>query len=334
MTEKNAEHARKTNRFGRFMRRLSNRVKMNRRSFIIYSLLRSLVVVAMVLQFMEGNYEDAALCILALFLFLMPSLAEQSFRIEIPPLFEIIIYCFIYASAILGEINHYYTLIPGWDTMLHTLAGFLTAAIGFSMIDLLNRHSSRMNLSPVYQALMAFCFSMTIGVLWEFCEFFMDQVVGFDMQKDFIVTSFSSHALAASPYDKPVRVSGIAKTVIETASGKTYTVDGYIDLGIIDTMKDLLVNCLGAVVFSVIGCIHVSTRKKSDYIERISSDFLVRPQTPEETAEMKKYLDEAEANRKTIHSRRSRNADTKRQKVTPEGSDDSAEDTEPAEQKD
>jgi hypothetical protein len=96
----------------------------------------------------QHNYQSAALCVLSLILFLIPAFVQDKMRLSIPPLFQSIIFGFIFAAEILGEVNHYYVRIPGWDTMLHTMNGFLCAAIGFSMIYLLNRGSSNVNLSP------------------------------------------------------------------------------------------------------------------------------------------------------------------------------------------
>ena len=79
---------------------------------------------------------------------------------------------FIFSAEILGEISSFYVLFPFWDTTLHTLNGFLAAAIGFSLVDLLNRSDRvKFDLSPLFLSITAFCFSMTIGVLWEFFEF-------------------------------------------------------------------------------------------------------------------------------------------------------------------
>ena len=126
------------------------------------------------------------LCVLSLILFLVPAFLQDKMKLTIPPVFQAIIFGFIFAAEILGEVNHYYVRIPGWDTMLHTMNGFLCAAVGFSTIYQLNRGSKNIELSPFYLTLVAFCFSMTIGVLWEFFEFTMDQLFLLDMQKDFI----------------------------------------------------------------------------------------------------------------------------------------------------
>ena len=143
----------------------------------VYVLLRLAVIAMMVAQFFNGNYENVFLCVLTLILFTMPALIERRLKVDLPDTLEIIILLFIFAAEILGEIRAYYVKFPYWDTMLHTMNGFLCAAIGFSLVDLLNRHDkATLRLSPFYMAVTAFCFSMTIGVLWEFAEFSMDQL--------------------------------------------------------------------------------------------------------------------------------------------------------------
>lgn len=234
----------------------------------------------------------------SLILFLLPSLFEQLLKVEIPPVFQMIIYVFIYAAEILGEVNKYYTAIPGWDTMLHTINGFLCAAIGFSLFNILNRGSKSMQLSPFYLAIVAFCFSMTVGVIWEFVEFTFDQVFLLDMQKDFIVSNIGSVTLDESKTQTPVRIYDITKTIIETKNGDTYVVDGgYLDIGIIDTMKDLMVNFVGALVFSVIGYSYEAKHKTKS----LAKDLLIEPLTEDA---IKEYDDDIE---KSVNSKGIRN---------------------------
>ncbi|MBQ9359512.1 MAG: hypothetical protein IJT96_00580 [Lachnospiraceae bacterium] len=237
-----------------YIKHLKEGIKENKKTFIFYTVLRVLVILTLIRCILLGNYQSAMLCVLSLILFLLPSFVEDTFRITIPPVFQVIIFGFIFAAEILGEIDHFYVRIHGWDTMLHTMNGFLCAAVGFSLIYLLNRDSKNVNLSPFYLTLVAFCFSMTVGVVWEFFEFTMDQLFFLDMQKDFIVQEFGSVTLDPANMGTPIDVKGITQTIINTTSGETYTIDGgYLDIGILDTMKDLLVNLLGAVVFSIIG---------------------------------------------------------------------------------
>lgn len=275
------------------IRRLKDRIALNRRTFILYSVLRVLVLVTLIRCIMTQRWEGVAISILVLVLFLVPSLVEGMARIEIPGLFQAIIYSFIFAAEILGEIDHYYVLIPGWDTILHTLNGFLCAAIGFSLVDLLNRSSKNINLSPVYVTLVAFCFSMTIGVLWEFVEFGFDTFFGMDMQKDTFVTNISSVALDPANEGDRIQINDIATTTITTATGEATTINGYLDIGLIDTMKDLLVNFAGALVFSVVGYRHLKKNEGGNWAEGLH----VKPVPVEQYQEDERKLDDMEAKR-------------------------------------
>ena len=235
-------------------------LREHRSSFIVYFTLRALVIATMVLQLLNRNYENVFLCALTLLLLIMPSLMQITFRVELPTTLEIIILIFIFAAEILGEIREFYLIFPFWDTALHTLNGFLAAAIGFSLVDLLNRSERTVfNLSPLFTAIVAFCFSMTIGVVWEFFEFGMDQLAGFDMQKDTVIHVIRSVTLDPAGHNVPYEISGITETVV---NGQELGLGGYLDIGLIDTMQDLIVNFVGAFVFSVIGFFYVKNRGK------------------------------------------------------------------------
>ena len=236
---------------GRYHKTLKEQVRENPRLAAVYVILRVLVVLALVAQVFNGNFENVFLCVLTLILFTIPSFIERTIRIDIPDTLEIIILLFIFAAEILGEIQAYYVQFPYWDTMLHTLNGFLCAAIGFSLLDILNRDERlAFKLSPVYLAVVAFCFSMTIGVLWEFFEFGMDFFLGTDMQKDTVIHAIHSVSLDPTLSNKVVTIPDIQDVVI---NGESLGLGGYLDIGIIDTMKDLFVNFIGAVVFSLSG---------------------------------------------------------------------------------
>ncbi len=248
---------------------LRSQIREDRTSFIVYSVLRTLVILTAVRCFFQNNYEGLALCVLSLVLFLLPALFERALRINIPAGFEITIYLFIFAAEILGEINKYYTRIPGWDTMLHTLNGFLCAAIGFSLVYILNASQDGLNLSPFYLTVVAFCFSMTVGVVWEFIEFSADQLFHLDMQKDFIVGTISSVKLDPENSQVPFMIKDIANTIIETKGGEQFLVNGgYLDIGIIDTMKDLFVNLVGALTYSIFGYFYLKHSKAGKEMNR------------------------------------------------------------------
>lgn len=252
---------------GKFSKKMRKKYhETSKKSIAVYLILRILVVISMIFQLVLGNFQNAMMCILALILFTIPTIVSEKFKIGIPSLLEAIIYLFIFSTTILGEINNFYGLIPFWDTILHTLNGFICAGIGFSLVDLLNQNSKKIHLSPMYVVLVAFCFSMTIGVLWEFFEFAADNVVKTDMQKDKIVQSISTVELNKEGKNEPVKIKDIEKTVIYAKDGSVTTIEnGYLDIGIIDTMKDLFVNFIGAIVFCGIGFLYIKNREKYQF---------------------------------------------------------------------
>ncbi|MBQ6401572.1 MAG: hypothetical protein IJI20_04715 [Firmicutes bacterium] len=263
----------------KYLRSLIDRYKRNKKTFILFTILHIMVILTAIRCLVTHNYESFATCLLVLLLFLLPALIEDRLKLTIPPLFQAIIFAFIFAAEILGEVDHYYTKIPGWDTILHTLNGFLFAAVGFSTIYLLNRGSKDFKLSPMYLAMVAFCFSMTIGVIWEFFECAMDLFLNKDMQKDFIVQTVNSVTLDPDNSGDLIHVNDITETVIHTASGETTVIKGgYLDIGILDTMKDLLVNLIGAVVFSTFGFIALKTSKSNKVVENL----MIRPDDGDE----------------------------------------------------
>lgn len=234
----------------------------------VYIILRVLVIATMVFEFLRGRYENVFVCVLTLILFVMPSILEKRLHVNLPNVLEIIILLFIFAADILGEIQEYYVLVPHWDTWLHTINGFLFAAIGFSIVNIFNenKHVS-MTLSPLYMAIAAFCFSMTIGVLWEFFEWAGDCLLGLDMQKDTVMHTISSVKLHPEGRNDPVALKQIQEVIVVMADGTQHTMGlgGYLDIGLQDTMKDLLVNLIGAVVFSVIGFFYVRSQGKGKF---------------------------------------------------------------------
>lgn len=240
-------------------------------TIITYLVLRLLVIVCMVGQAMHKNWENVFLCMLTLVMFTVPTLLEKKLKIDFPSTLEIIVYLFIFAAEILGEIQNFYGIFETWDTMLHTLNGFLCAAVGFSLIDIINREERfNIKLSPLFLSLVAFCFSMTVGVMWEFFEFAADRYFLFDMQKDRVVDVVSSVSLNEKNENKVEIIDNIDKTIIYTKDNEQIVIeDGYLELGVIDTMKDLFVNFIGAVVFSIFGFLYIINREKYKGLEKI-----------------------------------------------------------------
>ena len=222
------------------------------------------IIIAFLSFVLRGNYENAFICVLTLITFSIPRFVEKKFKIDIPTLMEGIIFVFIFCAQILGELECYYIHFPYWDTMLHTVSGFLFAAVGFSLIDIINRDSRiKFHLSPLYVSIVAFCFSMTVGVFWEFFEFSADMLLKFDMQKDTIINSFSSVLFDTTNSNIAVPSGIIEETLINGRSVK-----GYIDIGLIDTMADLFVNFIGALVFSISGGFYIKHRGEKSSITK------------------------------------------------------------------
>ena len=224
----------------------------NKTTLTVYLVLRALVIFVLVRAALRRDFESVFMCSLTLVLMILPSFFSRKLHVELPTTLEVIILLFIFAAEILGELNSFYIRVPHWDTMLHTINGFLCAAIGFS---------------PVYLAIVAFCFSMTVGVMWEFFEYTGDRVMKLDMQKDTVVNSIYTVELDETRSNKVVAVKDIADVIIVHSDGsqEALGLGGYLDIGLNDTMKDLMVNFLGAVVFSIIGYFYVKEKGKGDF---------------------------------------------------------------------
>ncbi len=243
----------------------------NKTTLTVYLVLRGLVIFVLIRSLLRREYQSMFLCALSLVLMVLPSIISKKLKIVLPSTLEIIILLFIFAAEILGEIHSFYVRIPNWDTMLHTINGFLCAAIGFCLVDMLNRDDQfSFKLSPLYLAIVSFCFSMTVGVLWEFYEFGVDQLLGMDMQKDTVVHIINSVNLDPTRSNTVIHIQDIVDTIVVHSDGtqESLGLGGYLDLGIIDTMKDLLVNFIGAVVFSTIGYFYVKQEGKGKVANR------------------------------------------------------------------
>ena len=245
---------------------LKNEIKEKKGSFTVYLFLRLIVVLILIRSFLRADYEGVFYCVLTLILFILPSILTKKLKINLPSTLEAIIFIFIFAAEILGELNSYYITFPHFDTLLHTVNGFICAAFGFGLVDLLNRGKQKVSLSPVYLCIVAFCFSMTIGVLWEFFEFFADNFLALDMQKDTVIYHINSVKLNTYGINSPVALTDIESVVV---NGDELGLGGYLDIGLYDTMKDLIVNFIGALIFSLMGYFSLTGRKKSRVVENL-----------------------------------------------------------------
>ena len=233
-------------------------------AFWTYVVLRFIVILILIRCILRGDIESAFVCVLVLVIYLLPQFVENRLNIDIPTTLEVIIFVFVFAAEILGELQSYFIKYSNWDTILHTSSGFLCAAVGFSLVDLLNRSdNAKVQLSPGYLAITAFCFSMTIGILWEFIEFSADRLFLLDMQKDTIVNQISSVSLDPTNSNISITMKGIKDVILVTDSGEqALGLGGFLDIGLYDTMEDLFVNFVGAVVFSVAAFFECKSEKR------------------------------------------------------------------------
>lgn len=258
----------------------------NKTTLTVYVVLRALIIFVMVRALLRREYQSMALCGLSLFLMILPSIVSRKLKVVLPSTLEIIILLFIFAAEILGEINSFYMRVPHWDTMLHTINGFLCAAIGFCLVDMMNREERfSFKLSPLYLAIVSFCFSMTVGVIWEFFEFGADQLLGLDMQKDAVIHAIDSVMLDPTRTNTVIHIRDIVETIVVHSDGtqEALNLGGYLDVGIIDTMKDLLVNFVGALVFSFIGFFYVKHKGKG----KVANRFIPQVDYSQESEEKK-----------------------------------------------
>jgi len=167
-------------------------------------------------------------CILGMVIMFLPSMLERRWRIDIPGFMHIVFVVFLYAAIYLGEVRSFYYKVPHWDTVLHAFSSSMIGALGFSVVKLLNDSEKvNINLSPVFVAVFAFSFALSIGALWEIYEFSFDKLLGLNMQK--------------FAFEDGTPMVG--------------------RLALSDTMKDLIVDALGALATSIMGFISLKYKK-------------------------------------------------------------------------
>jgi len=182
----------------------------------------------------KGDYVLMLLqCVVGLFAMMIPSIFRRRIRLEIPSFMLIVYALFLYCAIYLGEVRNFYFIVPHWDTVLHTFSGVAIGALGFSLVNILNKTESlHLSLSPVFVALFAFGFSVSLGVIWEIYEFAADSILQTNMQK---------FALESG----------------ELLVGRA---------ALSDTMKDLIVDVIGSFAVSVAG--FFSMKYEKGWLER------------------------------------------------------------------
>ena len=168
-------------------------------------------------------------CILGIVVIHLPAFLEKKFSFEIPKTLYIMYLIFLYCAITLGEVRNFYYIVPHWDTILHGFSSLMSGAFGFMVVDILNKDKhTTFNLSPMFVAVFAFCFGATIGTVWEIYEYSFDAILGLNMQKFRLEdgTELIGHAALS------------------------------------DTMKDIIVDSIGALLASIIGYFNLKIEKR------------------------------------------------------------------------
>lgn len=160
----------------------------------------------------------------------IPGFVERKTKLNIPDFMEIIFIFMCIAHFALGEMAGFFVKYSWWDEMLHTLSGSMIAILGFSLINTINQEKINMNVMPFFVAIFATSFSISIGVLWEMVEFAADGLTGSNMQR-----------------------------YLNSNTGEPFIGRA----ALFDTMKDFILDTIGAVVISIIGYIDMKKEKEA-----------------------------------------------------------------------
>ena len=199
-----------------------NKKKIEINEFISW-IVRILLVFAIVESIFSKNYQNTFVAGLTFIMTFYPSILRKRLRVYLPSSLQIVITLFIFAAQFLGELHDFYYRFPWWDNMLHCISGSVLGIIGFMFVYFLNKtHIKKTKLSPFFIVLFAFCFAVMIGVVWEIFEFSADRMLGLNMQK----------------FRLPE------------------------EDGLVDTMTDLIVDSIGAIIVAIVGYIYMKDEKK------------------------------------------------------------------------
>lgn len=220
---------------------MKNKEKVTR--YTLIALCELLTVVNVIRFIAAGKYNRLLLALLTVVLILVPEVVERLFHCRISqPMYLIAV---VYAiGPMLGHCNNFYYLIPGWDKLLHITGGMMFVFLGLFLFEVLGGDPKKWALCCIF----ALCFSMALSVLWEFYEFGVDSLFGMDTQDDTIIHTINSHLLN-SELGEIGSIAGIADVDI---NGSPLELGGYLDIGLIDTMMDLLLETLGAMITTVV----------------------------------------------------------------------------------
>ncbi|MCM1052803.1 MAG: DUF2238 domain-containing protein [Ruminococcus sp.] len=218
-------------------------------SFLLLSLLVIIILVSIVNAFAISNYYHLFLCFYSLLLLIIPSLVIKKLRINVSDFLLILYYASVFSSNILGEVYHFYVNTSYFDVFVHFLTGFFMASLFFTLI----KNFTPLKKNHLLISAISVSLSLTFSVGWELFEYSCDKLLLTDMQQDTLISNISSLNLDKSESYKPVKVEDIHKIILYNANNDILKIieGGYLDIGLNDTMSDLLIAFIGAFISSV-----------------------------------------------------------------------------------
>ncbi len=235
-------------------------IRKDKKAFVIFLILFLITLVILLHGVFVRDWNRVFTGGLTLILLLLPPLVEHRFSLHLPGALEVLVYIFVFSAGVLGEIGDYYQRFALWDVLLHAANGYMFAAFGFCLLPLFEKKSAeRYGISAGFLSFVAFCFSMTVGTFWELFEYGVDALLHTDMQKDAFLHEI--HSVKLSENGELTHLENIVRTEVWTQDGAHFSFAGYLDVGVVDTMKDLAVNALGAILFCAIGYLYLKRRR-------------------------------------------------------------------------
>lgn len=223
---------------------------------VIISFFYFLVLCALCYGIVISDFRIMFISMLVLFLYLFINYIDIIFSLNISFKLKLFIYFFLFCSEILGEVFDFYSIIPFWDNILHFLSSILFVYVGYLIFK---TFIGTMNCDILFILFsFMFCFSISIAVLWEFVEYSSDMLLNSDMQKDNFVDNINTTLF--SSVNNTISINNIYRTDIYTNDG-ILSLNGYLDLGLSDTIEDLLISIYGSFITSFI--IILFQRKKT-----------------------------------------------------------------------
>lgn len=247
-----------------FLKHIKTRIKTDVFSFVVILLYAALCLFSMIYSFSLMQIRNGLLCILFFSLSFLVYPIEYWLKIKIVPICLVLI-LFIAYGSVLGTCHEFYSMFPVFDLILHGTSGLVFACCGFTLMQLL---IGKPTTTKKFFACMlfGFMFTLALAVLWELFEFSVYSIMGFDMMEDSIIDGFASYLLAGN-HSEIVNVDGITQTIIYYGNEQSIVIEGYLDIGLLDTITDMFICFAGSVVFMVVSIVsHFKCKKINDLL--------------------------------------------------------------------